>query len=138
MISFDLRCAENHVFEGWFASGADYESQRERGLVSCPVCGDAEIAKAPMAPNVATRDRSAAEKPMSASEIMAMLRRLRREVERNADNVGDAFAEEARRIHYGEVDPRNIYGQTTPDEAEELRDEGIAFAAIPWVPVEDH
>ena len=138
MISFDLRCAQDHVFEGWFGSGADYESQRERGLVNCPVCGNAQIGKAPMAPNVATRDRSDAAAMLTPVQVRAMLRKLRTEVERNADYVGADFALEARRMHHGEVDPRDIYGEATSDEAEELRDEGIEFAAIPWIPLDEH
>lgn len=136
MISFDLRCNEGHVFEGWFGSSADYESQRDSGLVSCPLCGDSGVTKAPMAPNVApsreTPQRNG-DKPTQA-QAFALLRQLRSYVEKNADYVGEAFAEEARRIHYGEVDERGIYGETTEEEAEELREEGIAVARIPWLP----
>lgn len=134
MISFDLKCSSDHVFEGWFGSSADFEEQKTRGLVTCPICGDGEIRKAPMAPNVASRKGSDDSAPVNPQQMFVMLKKLRREVEQNAENVGERFAEEARRIHYGEVEARGIYGQSTPDEAEALREEGIDFAQIPWLP----
>ena len=130
MIHYELRCAADHGFEGWFQSSAGFDEQLAAGELACPVCGGGEIAKAPMAPAVS---RSAGQR----MEPMAMLRALRRAVESKAENVGERFAEEARRIHYGETKPRRIYGDATADEAEALHDEGIEIAAIPWVPLGD-
>ncbi len=158
MIRFDLKCTDNHVFEGWFGSSADYESQKERGLLECPICGDGRIGKAPMAPNVASRKdfgtrapipvpTTSSQEAVAAGEsdgeitparMVAMLRTLRRHVEQNADHVGAKFAEEARRIHYGEAEERGIYGEATPDEVEDLQDEGIEIGSIPWLPDSDH
>lgn len=134
MISFDLKCSSDHVFEGWFGSSADFDEQVARGLVTCPLCGDGDVHKAPMAPNVSTSKGRGDAAPVNPQQMFVMLRKLRQEVEKNAENVGDRFAEEARRIHYGEVEARGIYGNSTSDEAEALRDEGIEFAQIPWVP----
>jgi hypothetical protein len=134
MILFELKCGGGHTFEAWFRNGDNYESQVAAGEVACPTCGDARIEKAPMAPRIGKSrdggDKAAAQR----AEVMAKLRELRKQVESNCDYVGDRFAEEARKIYYGEVDERAIYGETTPGEAEELREEGVPFAAIPWVP----
>ncbi len=160
MIRFDLKCTDNHVFEGWFGSSKDYESQKERGLLECPICGDGRIGKAPMAPNVASRKDFGAPapvpnpvpadsppEPVAAGEsdveitparMAAVLRTLRRHIEQNADHVGPKFAEEARKIHYGEAEERGIYGEATPDEVEDLQDEGIEIGSIPWLPDSDH
>lgn len=141
MIRYSLICDREHEFDGWFASSDGFDAQLAAGEVLCPHCGSPNVSKALMAPNIARgKALSADTSPQAvfAEKLGMMMLALKKHVEENCDYVGDAFAEEARRIHYGEVDPRNIYGQTTPDEAEELRDEGIAFAAIPWVPVDDH
>jgi hypothetical protein len=138
MISFDLRCSDNHVFEGWFGSSRDFEDQKARGLLSCPMCGDEQVDKALMAPNVASKKGSDSEPEITPQKMMVMLRQMRKQVEKNADYVGPAFAEEARKIHYGEVDQRDIYGESTPEESQELEDEGIEFASLPWVPDADH
>ncbi len=142
MISFDLKCSLGHVFEGWFSSSQDYADQQARSLVSCPVCGDETVSKALMAPNVGAKGNGSAvsdEPPQLTPErMMVMLRHMRREVEQNADNVGTAFAEEARKIHYGETDPRSIYGESTPEESEELKEEGIDFLQMPWIQDQDH
>ncbi|WP_416897471.1 MAG: DUF1178 family protein [Minwuia sp.] len=140
MISFDLRCGQDHVFEGWFASNGDFERQNEQGLVTCPLCEDARITKAPMAPNVAAKGNrgSQATQELTPMQVMGMLRQLKRHIEKNADDVGESFAEEARKIHYGEVAPRGIYGRSTPEESEELLEEGIAFMQLPWVQDTDH
>lgn len=147
MILYELKCQDGHGFEGWFRDGATYDSQAAAGEIACPVCGDTGIVKAPMAPRIAKRpvgDRTVEPRPDSApsgpeastvmvsGEIRARLEALRRHVEENCDSVGDAFAEEARRIHYGEVPHRDIYGEATEDEAAELAEEGVAFARIPW------
>lgn len=138
MIVFDLVCSNSHTFEAWFPDSRAFERQRRKKAVACPRCGDAKVQKALMAPNIATsKKRVAADKRASdlAAEAMRMLAEARRQVEDNCDYVGDKFAEEARKIHYGETEKkRAIYGQATKPEAEELRDEGIEFNEIPWVP----
>ncbi len=143
MIVFDIQCSNNHVFEGWFADSASYEKQAKQGTVECPVCGSNKVKKAPMAPNISTgATASSAEESGNASEelsakeqtsrYMTMLTKMREHVEANCDYVGDKFAEEARRIHYGETDKHNIYGEASSEESEALRDEGIEFGALPW------
>lgn len=138
MISFDLRCSDGHVFEGWFGSSQDFEDQKTRGLLSCPMCGDEHVDKALMAPNVASKKEAASAPDITPQKMMVMLRQMRKEVEKNAEYVGPKFAEEARKIHYGETEVRDIYGESTPEESEALADEGIEFASIPWVPDADH
>ncbi|HYD32245.1 MAG TPA: DUF1178 family protein [Azospirillaceae bacterium] len=134
MILYELRCAVGHHFEVWFKNGAAYEAQATAGEIVCPVCGDTAIGKAPMAPRIA-KGRAAEERAVRLQgEVMRQLAELRRKVETGCDYVGERFADEARRIHYGEVDPRGIYGEATAEEAEELREEGVDFAKIPWVP----
>lgn len=135
MILFTLRCAEGHEFEGWFRDGEGFESQQKAGEISCPQCGDSRVEKSVMAPNIG-RSRGKAP-PVSPAQMRAALVELRRQVETHCDYVGPGFAEEARRIHYGEVDPRAIYGEATAEESRELKDEGISFGRIPWVPTSD-
>ncbi|MGQ3046299.1 MAG: DUF1178 family protein [Niveispirillum sp.] len=159
MILFDLQCSQGHRFEGWFRNGAAYQAQAASHAITCPLCGDAKIEKAPMAPAIAkggrSRDRdqpplapvadtlAPAAPPMpdavreAQAEILRHLRDLRTQVEKNADYVGDRFAEEARKIHYGEVEGRAIYGETSTEQAEALREEGVPIASIPWLPVEN-
>ena len=122
MILFDLRCTKGHVFEAWFRNNASYDSQAKAGVVACPACGSRKVEKAPMAPRIGKGSEVA--RQQMAAELA--------EVESNCDYVGPKFAEEARRIHHGEVAHRDIYGEATDDEAKELTDEGIEFARIPW------
>ncbi len=139
MIVFDLQCAKSHVFEAWFGSSDDYESQRKRALVACPLCGDTQVDKAVMAPavqakgNRATRPH-AAYTPDDAKRVLAAMATMQAAVEENCDYVGDRFADEARSIHLGETEPRGIYGEATPAEAAALRDDGIEVAALPFRP----
>ena len=133
MIVYNLRCAKEHAFEAWFRDSASYDAQAKAGKVVCPVCGSKKVSKAPMAPNIAS-SRSNAPDEAKAAEVMGKLRELRAEVEANSDHVGDQFPEEARKIHYGETEPRNIHGDATADEAKALKDEGVDFSVIPWVP----
>ncbi len=145
MIAYDLKCTRGHVFEAWFRDSAAFDGQRRSGRVPCPVCGDKKVVKALMAPTVARggEEKNGGE-PCAAGEKEAtahglkMLFKLREEVEKHCDPVGDKFAEEARKIHYGEVDKRNIYGQATTEESQELRDEGVEFGEIPWLPRAKH
>ena len=129
MIVYDLRCGQDHGFEAWFRDSAAYDAQVAADKVLCPVCGSSKVEKALMAPNLG-RSRKGGEKApdtapdtgpdkapqedAGAAEIRRSLLELRRQVEANCDYVGEQFAEEARRIHFGETDPRGIYGETTP------------------------
>lgn len=151
MIVFDLKCPKDHVFEGWFADSATFDQQVEAGEVACPVCGSVKVAKALMAPNVATRSSAAkgvdgppasdtvslAKHKEEAGKVMAMMRAVKDHVEKNFDNVGTKFADEARKIHYGEAEARGIHGEATADEAESLAEEGVPFAALPKLPEKD-
>jgi hypothetical protein len=131
MILFNLTCSQGHEFEGWFRDGATYDSQAASGDLSCPVCSDKAVRKAVMAPSVVTNRAPAVR---AAAELREMLSSLREHVETTAENVGDRFPEEARRIHYGEVAERPIYGDASAEEAEALRDEGVEVVSIPWLP----
>jgi hypothetical protein len=135
MIHFALKCAADHQFEGWFRDGGTFESQAAACEIACPHCGDSRVEKAIMAPRLARS--SPAETRPDPAKLKEALRALRKHVEANFEHVGPRFAEEARRIHQGEVDARNIYGEATPEEARALADEGIEFGCIPWVPPSD-
>jgi hypothetical protein len=135
MIRFTLRCAAEHEFEGWFRSGEAFEAQQKAGDVACPDCGDTRVEKALMAPNIGRSHKNAP--ALSPAQMRAALVELRRQVETNCDYVGERFAEEARKIHYGEADPHGIYGEATENESRELADEGIKFGRIPWVSPSD-
>jgi hypothetical protein len=135
MIRYALKCSEAHEFEAWFASSAACDEQARRGQIVCPHCGSKKVAKGVMAPNIAPA--SGAEKRVAPDEALAMARKLREHVEKNAENVGDRFAVEARKIHYEETESRGIYGSATSEEARELHEEGIAFHPLPALP-EDH
>jgi hypothetical protein len=154
MIRYSLACNKGHTFESWFADSAAYDKQAKRGLVTCPQCGSAKVEKAIMAPRLAgTRKRGdhapaqtvpaeAADKApvamMSPVEIefRAKLKELREHIVKNADDVGQKFPEEARKMHYGETEHRSIYGVASPDDAKELAEEGIEFHPIPILPDE--
>lgn len=135
MILFTLRCAQGHEFDGWFRDSDRFEAQQQAGGIDCPHCGDTTVEKAVMAPRLA-RSREA-RPPVSPAQLRAALIELRRQVESNCDYVGGRFAEEARRIHYGEADPRGIYGEASDTESRELADEGIQFGRVPWIPQTD-
>jgi len=134
MIRFSLRCASGHEFEAWFRNGEGYEIQQAAGEIACPECGDIHVEKGLMAPSIG-RSREAA--PISPTQLRSALVELRRQVESHCDYVGNRFADEARRIHYGETDPRGIYGEATHEESRELAEEGIKFGRIPWVQPSD-
>jgi hypothetical protein len=134
MILFDLRCKDGHAFEAWFRDSAAYEDQAAAGDLACPVCGSAEVSKALMAPAVNSRPKIDV---AQAAEATRLWRRVQHHIEKNFDHVGPRFAEEARKIHHGEVEKRSIYGEATKAEAKELRDEGIDVNQIPWLPRHD-
>jgi hypothetical protein len=144
MIVYELACSHAHRFEGWFASAEDYERQRRSTMIRCPVCDDPGIERRPSANIQVGRAAAPAAAPAAepATESVAvggeaeLLRKLRQLV-RRADDVGAAFAEEARKIHYDEVPSRAIRGQATSDEADALREEGIDFLSLPTLLTRD-
>ena len=136
MIHFQLKCAQDHEFEAWFRSSKSFADQCERGDVDCPVCGDTQVSKALMTPSIAKGSKisgDAAERRAQevAEQVLKAARKLREVVEENFEYVGDDFADKARAIHYGETIERNIYGEATEKEAEELDEEGIDFTRLP-------
>ena len=150
MIVFDLSCAHGHRFEGWFGSSADFAEQQSRGLLSCPECGEIEVTKAPMAPAVPVKGNSKTEGSVAAApaeEAQAVTNKpIPEEVQKalvaladaqskalkKSTWVGDKFAEKSREMHYGEADEAPIHGQASPKEAQDLIDEGIAIAPLPF------
>ena len=161
MIHYDLRCGDGHAFDGWFKNSATFDAQAKAGLIECPVCAGTSVMRALMAPRLhkgvaapaaaaPVEAKAEQSKAVAAPEAMAVggapalpdqvravLQRIRAEVEQKCDYVGNRFAEEARAMHAGESERRSIYGQTTPEQAEALADEGIDIARIPWVPRAD-
>ena len=142
MILFDLKCSSGHVFEAWFPDSASYEKQVKKKTIECPVCGDTKVTKAPMAPRISAKSNaSSADTEQTAmlsaddqGKAVALLKELREHVEANCDYVGGEFPEEARKIHYGETEKRNIYGEASAEEAKALRDEGVDVNQLPWLP----
>ena len=136
MILYQLKCSGGHEFEAWFRDSACFEEQRSAGDVECPFCGATQVSKALMAPNLSTGAAIPAAIEERAEEVARKILRavndLRDHVEENCDYVGDKFAEEARRIHYGETDARDIYGEATTEETTGLDDEGVEFYHVPW------
>ena len=161
MIRYSLVCERKHDFEIWFKNSADYDKQSKRGLVTCPSCGSEKVEKALMAPSLGRGTRKGSsdiavpvevpppEAPAPAEakapvamvspqerEFRAKLKELREHLTKNAENVGGKFPEEARKMHYGEIEHRSIYGEASPKDAKELADEGIEFHPLPVLPDE--
>ncbi|MFO1162071.1 MAG: DUF1178 family protein [Reyranellaceae bacterium] len=160
MILYRLRCSNGHEFDSWFKDSKSYERQEKKSLIGCAVCGDVSVERALMTPRLGKKGNqksTPAEVPVEAvppptaapspeqqkmaalarhmpKELREALLKVREQVEQNCEHVGDKFAEEARKIHYGESDKRGIYGETTDDEAEALAEEGIEFGRLPWIP----
>lgn len=134
----NLRCAQDHRFEGWFASDADFESQSGRGLVECPVCGDTAITRLPSAPRLnvsgARAEPAAAAAPDTRAQMQSLWMRAMRHMVENSEDVGERFPEEARRIHYGETAERSIRGRASREDADALREEGIEVMTVPIPP----
>ena len=167
MILYNLRCGQDHEFEAWFRDSGSYDQQAAIGAISCPLCGDHRVEKAPMAPRIArhrgesrgksetpVRDGPAETAPVPVQETReamtrdarlretiaraySELRAARQYIEEKCEYVGDRFAEEARMVHNGEAEERGIYGEATAAEAAELAEEGVPFARIPWLPRRD-
>ena len=155
MIRYALRCDHGHEFESWFAGSAAFDEQVKRALVTCPVCGSAKVEKAIMAPRVGRTEATERQQlPLMAAvpppphktpvaimspperELRKKLKELREHVTKNADYVGARFPEQARKIHYGEIEHRSIYGEASAEEAKELHEEGIEFHPLPILPDE--
>ncbi|RFC67942.1 MULTISPECIES: DUF1178 family protein [Mesorhizobium] len=137
MIRFSLICDNAHEFEGWFRSNDDFDTQKKRGFVDCPRCNSTKIEKALMAPAVSTsrkQEKIALAMGEQQRQVMAEMRAFAEKVKADADYVGDRFAEEARKIHFGEADQRGIYGEATPEEARSLVEDGVEFMPLPVVP----
>ena len=153
MIHYQLRCSADHGFDGWFRNSSAFEAQAKAGLVACPECGITAVNRALMAPSVSRRGGVVDQEGQAATpepsvvvqnsagampaKLMGMLQKIRAEVEKNCEHVGTRFADEARAIHRGETPPRSIYGESTPEQAEALAEDGIEVARIPWVPRAD-
>ena len=152
MIRYSLRCDHGHQFESWFQSSAAYEQQEKRKLVNCPTCGSAKVERAIMAPQIVSkrgRD-SAAPAPAAGTEVTAptstplmmaqerelraKIKELRDHIVKNADNVGERFPNEARKMHYGDIEHRPIYGEASPEEARSLIEEGVEVSPLPVLP----
>jgi len=141
MILFRLKCSHDHEFEAWFRTSASYEDQLAHGDIDCPVCGDKQVGKAPMAPRLSKGHISLKDDPGGkgseararevARQILEAAGKIRNAVEENFEYVGEDFADEARAIHYGDSEDRDIYGEATEKEAAELDEEGVAIARIP-------
>lgn len=131
VIAYSLRCHRGHEFDGWFRDSAAFDEQCRKGQLSCPSCDSARIEKAIMAPAVAGTKRTMRPKPNQVKQMQQFATGLRKYVAENADYVGANFAEEARKIHYGESPERPIYGEATHKEAQELVDEGVDIALLP-------
>ena len=139
MIQYSLHCSKGHQYDAWFRNSAAFDDQQARGIVNCAVCGDGVVEKAMMAPAVARTDADSVAVSAGhpdAAKLREMLRVYRQKVTSGADYVGDKFAEEARKIHFAEVESRGIYGEATQDEIAGLADDGIEFLPLPDLPEE--
>jgi hypothetical protein len=156
MIKYALACDKGHQFESWFADSAAFDKQAKRKLVTCPICDSAKVEKAIMSPRLSGAKKRKTQAPVPAPadapapaaaapvammspqehEFRAKLKELRAHLTKNADNVGKKFSDEARKMHYGEIEHRSIYGEATPEDAKELAEEGIEFHPLPILPDE--
>lgn len=144
MIRYALACGTGHGFDAWFRSSSDYDTQVQRGLLACPVCGSQKVDKALMAPAVATSEMSATnEAPIEAvllgekeTQLREMIRKVRSEVTKSAQNVGPRFAEVARQMHEGEIERASVYGVASTDEVRALSEDGVEFHPLPTLPDE--
>jgi hypothetical protein len=132
MIAYDVTCENGHTFEGWFADSASFEDQKSRGLIDCPYCGSTRIERIPSTFAIGNRQKPR-EDSTDATPGLGMITQIRRYVEKHFEDVGERFADEAVKIHYGEADKRNIRGTTTREEEQRLREEGVAFIKIPII-----
>jgi hypothetical protein len=133
MILFELRCGNDHHFEGWFRDNAAYDAQVAAAEIACPSCGDTRVGKAIMAPRLNRATGQALDDQDGAREMRRLLGELRSTIESSCDYVGERFADEARKIHYGETGARPIYGEASGEQAKALEEEGVTFQRVPWV-----
>jgi len=136
MIRYQLVCKKDHAFEGWFRDSAAYDTQAKKGLLACPTCNSKQVKKAPMAPAVSKKNELA-EAAVKAKAMREWVSNVRKHVEKNAEYVGEKFPDEARAIHYGDAEERQIYGEATVEDAKELIEEGIPVAPLPSLPQAD-
>ncbi len=136
MIRYQLVCPKDHGFEGWFRDSAAYDTQAKKGLLVCPTCNSKKIKKAPMAPAISKKGELA-EAAAQAKAMREWVTNVRKDVEKNAEYVGEKFPDEARAIHYGDAKERQIYGEATLADAKDLIEEGIPVAPIPSLPRAD-
>lgn len=139
MIQYSLSCENSHRFDAWFRNAAAYDEQVERGIVTCPICSTQAVTKALMAPAVSTKKADKVSLSVGHPEqeqLRAAMKSLRDKVVSEADYVGDKFAEEARKIHENEVEPRGIYGEATREEVTSLVEDGVDFMPLPNLPEE--
>jgi hypothetical protein len=143
MIRYDLTCDNGHEFDGWFRDSAAFEKQIKRHLVSCTRCGSEEVTKQLMSPGIPAKSNRKDDAPQKmlagtvdsrTQRLMQMMREVRKNVEENAEYVGDRFADEARKIHYAESEKRGIYGEAKPEDAKALIEEGIEVHPLPRLP----
>ncbi|MBN2225365.1 MAG: DUF1178 family protein [Deltaproteobacteria bacterium] len=132
MIAYDVTCTNGHTFEGWFADNASFEDQKSRKLIDCPYCGTTRVERIPSTFAIGNRQKARAESADMMPHIDTITQ-LRRYIEKNFEDVGEKFADEAVKIHYGETDKRNIRGTTTQEEERRLKEEGVAFVKIPII-----
>ncbi|MBJ57440.1 MAG: hypothetical protein CMP24_04280 [Rickettsiales bacterium] len=142
MILFDLCCENKHTFEAWFPSSKNYEEQLRKKMVKCPICDNSKIKKALMAPNLGQTKKkedtfSSVVKDSKKYDLANKIKNIKKYIEKNTEDVGKNFAEEARKIYYGEKGSRPIRGQTTTEQAKELEEEGVPFSKLPWSSRED-
>ena len=143
MILFDLKCDKDHEFECWFPSSSNYEEQLKNKLIVCPYCNSTNIKKSVMAPNINTKRISKKNNIKDSKKIEAQkslenkIKKFKKYIEKNTENVGKNFAEEAKKIYYGETRSRPIRGESTEKETRELVEEGIPFSRLPWQRKED-
>ncbi len=142
MILFDLKCENGHEFEAWFPSSTNYENQLKKKMIECPYCNSKKIKKSLMAPNLNVKSRSKKnsidkKNHLSKVNLEKEIKKFKNFVEKNTENVGKNFAEEARKIYYGEKKARPIRGESTEKESQDLAEEGIPFSKLPWYSKED-
>ena len=133
MIKYNLKCKNNHNFDAWFSDSSNFEEQNKKNLIFCPKCNSTKIEKNIMAPNIGSKKQSYTNALKTEKNYEKIIKNVRKHVEKNFEYVGDKFADEARAIHYGEKEEREIYGETSVEEAVDLIEEGVNVSPIPGV-----
>ena len=133
MIKYNLKCENNHNFDAWFSDSSNFEEQNKKNLIFCPKCNSTKIEKNIMAPNIGSKKQSYTNALKTEKNYEKIIKNVRKNVEKNFEYVGNKFADEARAIHYGEKEEREIYGETSVEEAVDLIEEGVNVSPIPGV-----